>query len=370
MEKREGAVESVDDLNLLSHYRGKKVLVTGHSGFKGSWMSRLLLLSGADLTGYSLDPPGDPALFHILRLDRSMNSVTGDIRDFEHLCGVVREVKPDYVFHLAAQPLVRESYRLPRETFETNVMGTVNLLESLRVTGCAASVVNVTTDKVYLNREVPRGYTEEDALDGYDPYSNSKSCSDLVTHSYYSSFFRDAGIAVSTARAGNVIGGGDFAKDRIIPDCVRAAMDGVPVVLRHPGSVRPYQHVLEPLSAYLMIAAAQAENPGLSGAWNVGPEKEDTVTTGELAGLFARYWGDGFEVVEAEDDGPHEAGLLMLDSSKLRQKLGWKSRWNIRNAVEETVAWSKAYASGKDMKEETDRQIWSYFNESRGNQNV
>lgn len=323
-------------------------------------MSRLLILAGADLTGYSLEPC-DPSLFNLLHLDKEMNSVTGDVRDYEHLKRVISSVKPEIVFHLAAQPIVRESYRIPRETFETNVMGTVNLLDCLRTEGCAASVVNVTTDKVYLNEEVRRGYKEEDPLDGYDPYSNSKSCSDLATHSYYSSFFRDAGTAVSTARAGNVIGGGDFAADRILPDCMRAAVKGESVILRHPGSIRPYQHVLEPLSAYLLIARKQAENPGLSGAWNVGPDETDAVTTGTVAGLFAKYWGDGLKVISGSDEGPHEAGLLLLDSSKIRSRLGWNSVWNIEKAVEKTALWYKAFAEGADVREITDRQIEEYL---------
>lgn len=348
-------------MKLLDFYKGKRVLITGHTGFKGSWLSEILIRSGADVTGYALEPPTDPSLFELLDLKRRMNSVSGDIRDFDHLLTVIKEVKPQFVIHLAAQPLVRLSYEEPRYTFETNIMGTVNLLEAIRETDSVESVLNVTTDKVYLNREVKRGYREDDPLDGYDPYSNSKSCSDLVTHSYRNSYFRESGPAVSTARAGNVIGGGDFAKDRIIPDCVRAAAAGKPVVLRNPSSIRPYQHVLEPLGAYLLIVKRQYEDPSLQGAYNVGPNEADAITTGEIADLFTGYWGDGAEWTSKSDGGPHEAGLLLLDNSKIRDELGWKPKWTIRDAVEKTVKWSKNYTEGGDVRSETDREIEEYF---------
>lgn len=348
-------------MELLDFYKGKRILITGHTGFKGSWLSEILLKAGADVTGYALDPPTEPSLFELLDLKHHMRSVNGDVRDFEHLFSVIKENKPDYVIHLAAQPLVRLSYEKPRYTFETNIMGTVNLLEAIRRTDSVSSVLNVTTDKVYLNREVQRGYREDDPLDGYDPYSNSKSCSDLVTHSYRNSFFLSSGPAVSTARAGNVIGGGDFAKDRIVPDCVRAVSKGNPVVLRNPDSVRPYQHVLEPLGAYLLIVKRQAEDPSYQGAYNVGPDKESAITTGELAGLFTNAWGEGASWTAKSDGGPHEAGLLMLDNSKIKEKLGWKPKWTIRDAIEKTVEWSKAFVSGGDIRPVTDREIEEYF---------
>lgn len=348
-------------MEMLDFYRGKRVLVTGHTGFKGSWLTRILLQSGAEVTGYSLRPDEDQLLFPALAMEKDMRSVYGDVTDFEGLYRVIAETRPELVFHLAAQPLVRKSYQLPRETFETNIMGTVNLLEALRRVGCAVSVVNVTTDKVYLNLEEERGYREEDPLDGYDPYSNSKSCSDLVTHSYRNSFFAEAGVAVSTARAGNVIGGGDFARDRIVPDCVRACGKGEPILVRNPASVRPYQHVLEPLSAYLLLAKRQAEQPELAGAWNVGPESTDVLTTGELADLFISCWGGDARRVDRPDGGPHEAALLMLDSSKIRRVLGWRSRWDVREAVAKTVEWAKAYLAGEAAGLCTDRQIREYF---------
>ena len=346
---------------LLEYYRGKKVLITGHTGFKGSYLTRILILAGAEVTGYSLAPPTDPSLFAMLGMEADMRSVTGDVRDYEHLLQTVLDARPEIVFHLAAQPLVRESYRIPRETFETNVMGTVNLLEALRLAECARSVVNVTTDKVYLNLEEERPYREDDPLDGYDPYSNSKSCSDLVTHSYRKSFFREKGIPVSTARAGNVIGGGDFAKDRIVPDCVRACEKGEPIAVRNPNGVRPFQHVLEPLSAYLLLAKEQESNIEKAGAYNVGPESGDTVTAGELAELFAKTWGEGASCVYAPDGGPHEAALLMLDSTKIKESLGWKPVWNIRTAIEKTVEWAKGVRDGESAAACTDRQIREYY---------
>lgn len=346
----------------LAFYRGKKVLITGHTGFKGAYLSRILLLAGADVTGYALDPPTDPSLFALMNLSSDMRSVTGDVRDFGHLDSLVREVRPDVVFHLAAQPIVRESYRIPRETFEINVMGTVNLLEALRRAEGVLSVVNVTTDKVYLNREDGSAYREDEPLNGYDPYSNSKSCSDLATQSYRSSFFEAAGVPVSTARAGNVIGGGDFAKDRLVPDAVRACLKGEPVALRNPSSVRPWQHVLEPLSAYLLLAEKQAADPALAGAWNVGPAPEDMVPTQRIAELFTEAWGSGASVTYTPDDGPHEASLLMLDSAKLRGTLGWKSRMNIEEAVRASAVWSKeVLRDGADARAVTDRQIRAYF---------
>ena len=250
---------------LLDFYKGKKVLVTGHTGFKGSWLCRILVQAGADVTGYALEAPTNPNLFELTDVAGKMMSVIGDIRDRKQLMDVVEKTQPEIVFHLAAQPIVRDSYKNPVYTYETNVMGTVNICEAVRQNPCVKSFLNVTTDKVYKNNEWEWGYRENEPLDGYDPYSNSKSCSELVTHSYINSFYKDMDVAVSTARAGNVIGGGDFANDRIIPDCVRAAQTGNGIVVRNPHSTRPYQHVLEPLKIYLMIAKAQYENGELAG---------------------------------------------------------------------------------------------------------
>ncbi len=341
-------------------YKDKTVLVTGHTGFKGSWLSVMLQLAGAKVVGYALPAVGEENLFSLAHVAEEMRSIEGDVRDLPHLRQVFEEYSPEIVFHLAAQPIVRESYENPVYTYETNVMGTVNLLECVRSTPGVRSVLNVTTDKVYENREWNWGYREIDPLDGYDPYSNSKSCSELVTHSYKKSFLDDLGIAVSTARAGNVIGGGDFARDRIIPDCVRAAIAGEDIVIRNPYSVRPFQHVLEPLCAYLMIAEAQASAPEKQGYYNVGPDDADCITVGELATLFCDAWKEGVSWKNVSDEGPHEAAFLKLDCSKIKTTLGWKPRWDIRTAVEKTVEWSKTYRDGGDVRACMETQIMEF----------
>lgn len=274
----------------LSFYTNKKILITGHTGFKGSWMCQLLHMAGADVTGYALQAPTDPNLFALCGLADNIRSVTGDVRDLAHMQEVFASCQPEIVIHMAAQPLVRESYQNPVYTYETNVMGTVNVLECVRSTPGIRSFLNVTTDKVYKNKEWEWGYRENEELNGYDPYSNSKSCSELVTSSYQNSFFADSDTAISTARAGNVIGGGDFAADRIIPDCIRAAQAGTDIVVRNPYSTRPYEHVLEPVTAYLKIAQAQYEDKSYAGSYNVGPDETDCLTTGELVTLFCEKW--------------------------------------------------------------------------------
>ena len=331
-------------MNDLTFFQNKKVLVTGHTGFKGSYLTKILLMAGAKVLGYALSPETDPALFEIAKLGEmpDLRSVTGDVRDLNHLQEVFTEFQPEIVFHLAAQPIVRTSYREPVRTYETNVMGTVNVLECVRNTPSVRVVVNVTTDKVYDNLEVLRPYSEEDRLDGYDPYSNSKSCSELVTHAYKRSFLNAQGVAVSTARAGNVIGGGDYSPDRILPDAVRAAKAGVPLKVRNPYSTRPYQHVLEPLAAYLLIAEKTWEDPESAGAYNVGPDPKNELRTGDMADLFAASWGEGFTWENVYDGGPHEAGLLKLDSSKIRDAFGWMPKWDAKTAVEKTVEFEKA----------------------------
>lgn len=354
---------------MLDFYRGKKVLVTGHTGFKGTWLCRILISAGAEVTGYSLEAPTEPNLFALAEISDRMNSVIGDIRNLNGLKKVFSETKPEIVFHLAAQPIVRESYLNPVYTYETNVMGTVNVCECVRLTPSVKSFVNVTTDKVYRNLEREEGYREDEMLDGYDPYSNSKSCSELVTHSYVNSFFRQAGIAVSTARAGNVIGGGDFAKDRIIPDCIRAVEKGDDIIVRNPFSTRPYQHVLEPLSAYLLIAQRQYKDRAYAGYYNVGPLDVDCVTTGELVDIFCAKWNAGDEQKKAkwinvcEKDAPHEATFLKLDCTKMRDTFGWIPKWRIARAIEETVNWTWAYLEGKSIPRVMDQQIKAYFSE-------
>lgn len=342
-------------------YKGKKVLVTGHTGFKGSWLSRVLMRAGAAVTGYSLMPPTDPNLFQVTGLEDTMDSIMGDIRDLNHLKEVFLKAEPEIVFHLAAQPIVRDSYKDPVYTYETNVMGTVNVLECIRLTPSVKSFINVTTDKVYENKEWEYGYRECDPLDGYDPYSNSKSCSELVTHSYSKSFFADGQVAVSTSRAGNVIGGGDFANDRIIPDCIRAAAAKQDIIVRNPYSTRPYQHVLEPLAVYMAIAMKQYEDITFQGYYNVGPDDRDCVTTGTLADIFCETWGQGIKWTDRSEGGPHEANFLKLDCSRIKRVFGWSPRYGVKEAVEVTVEWTKAYLNGADMLEVMDRQIKEFF---------
>ena len=346
----------------LSFYQNKRVFVTGHTGFKGTWLCRILLNAGAVVTGYSLEPPTNPNLFDLSDVKGRMTHVIGDIRDLKSLKAAFDAAQPEIVLHLAAQPIVRDSYKDPRYTYETNVMGTVNILECVRLSGTVRSVLNVTTDKVYHNNEWCWGYRENEPLDGFDPYSNSKSCSELVTHSYINSFFGGSGTAVSTARAGNVIGGGDFAIDRIIPDCVRAMAAGKTIGVRNPYSTRPYQHVLEPLAVYLTIAQKQYEDRSYAGYYNVGPDDCDCVTTGDLVTLFCKCWGDGASWEnQAEPDAPHEANFLKLDCSKIKAVFGWKPRWHIQECMEKTCAFSKVWLSGGNIPAEMDREINEFF---------
>lgn len=349
----------------ITFYKDKKILITGHTGFKGAWMCKLLTMAGAKVTGYALEAPTTPSLFEICRLSEKMDSVIGDIRDLEHLKRVFEEVQPEIVIHMAAQPLVRESYQNPVYTYETNVMGTVNILECVRLNPCVRSFVNVTTDKVYLNKEWEWGYRENEELNGYDPYSNSKSCSELVTSSYLKSFFGDKDTAVTTCRAGNVIGGGDFAADRIIPDCIRAVQTGEKIVVRNPFSTRPYQHVLEPVVAYLMIAKAQYEDKALAGNYNVGPDDTDCWTTGELVDLFCKEWerqtGTAVTWENRYDGGPHEASFLKLDCSKIKKTFGWKPVWNVEKTMEKIVEWSRNYLAGEAVETCMEQQIAEFL---------
>ena len=349
------------DLNL---YKGKRVLVTGHTGFKGSWLCRILVNAGAVITGYSLEAPTEPNLFAMADLEGRINSVIGDVRDYQHLYIVFEEAQPEIVFHLAAQPIVRDAYKNPKYTYETNVMGTVNVLECVRQFDCVKSVLNVTTDKVYHNNEWCWGYRENEPLDGFDPYSNSKSCSELVTNSYKNSFFEQRDIGVSTARAGNVLGGGDFANDRIIPDCVRAIKDEKVIKVRNPYSMRPYQHVLEPLAVYITIAAEQYKDKTYQGCYNVGPDDCDCVSTGELVDLFCHKWGQGAEwKCENEENAPHEANLLKLDCSKLKSVFGWKPRWHIEESMEKVCEFYKVWLMGGNISTEMDKEISKFFGE-------
>ena len=347
---------------MYEFYRGKRVLVTGHTGFKGSWLCKMLKELGAEVYGYSLKPPTSPSLYECCGLEKEICSEIGDIRDLPHLMNYFEKVKPEVVFHLAAQPIVRESYKNPVFTYETNVMGTVNILECIRMSDTVKSFLNVTTDKVYENKEWQWGYRENEPLDGYDPYSNSKSCSELVTHSYKKSFFADNRVKISTARAGNVIGGGDFAADRIIPDCIRAAMKGKEIQVRNPHSTRPYQHVLEPLYVYLMIAMMQDKNGKYADYYNVGPDDCDCVTTGELTDLFCKFWQEGISWKNmSEENAVHEANFLKLDCSKLKQVFGWKPAFHVEEAVKLTVEFTKVYRDNGDLCECMKQQIKHLF---------
>lgn len=345
-------------------YKGKRVFVTGHTGFKGSWLCKMLSLFGSEVAGYALEPPTKPSLYVLADIDKDIRSIIGDIRDKEALCGAVKDFQPDIVIHMAAQPLVRYSYEDPVGTFETNVMGTVNILESVRNTPSVQSVINVTTDKVYKNNEWEWGYREIDVLGGRDPYSNSKSCSELVTDSYKESFFAES-VAVSTVRAGNVIGGGDFAKDRIIPDCVRAVESGTPLCIRNPHSTRPYQHVLEPLFVYLELAMRQIDDAELVGAYNVGPGSDGCTSTEQLVTFFANCWGEEFSWKIENDGGPKESNFLKLDISKIESLLNWKPVWPVEKAVEKVVEWTKVWLNGGNLSEEMDREISSYLSSSQ-----
>lgn len=348
------------ELDML-FYKGKKVFVTGHTGFKGAWLCKMLSNAGAIVTGYSLNPPTEPSLFKIADIESDVHSVIGDICNYDELKKAFDQAQPEIVLHLAAQPIVRDSYKNPVYTYETNVMGTVNILECIRNSTCVKSFLNVTTDKVYLNKEWPWGYRENEELNGYDPYSNSKSCSELVTHSYKKSFFTDRSVAISTARAGNVIGGGDFANDRIVPDCIRAAIKNEEIIVRNPFSTRPYQHVLEPLYAYLLIAAKQYDDVNLAGCYNVGPDEVDCFQTGALVDLFVKKWDSGVKWVNQYDGGPHEANFLKLDCSKLKATFGWKPRWNLDTAIEMVVEWSKCWINGGDVRSCMDEQIYKFL---------
>lgn len=349
-------------IDMRNYYFGKRVLITGHTGFKGSWLSSILVEWGADVYGYSLKPNTEPNLYEMSGLDDKITSYIGDVRDFEFLKKTFDEIKPQIVFHMAAQPLVRESYKNPVETFETNVMGTLYLLECIRMTEGIESVVNITTDKVYENKEWSWGYRENERLCGFDPYSNSKSCSELVTYSYKNSFLNSVdGLSVSTARSGNVIGGGDFSDSRIVPDCIRAVMKSEPIIVRNPNSTRPYQHVLDCLNGYLLLAYKQSDNPNLVGEYNFGPDDESCVTTGTLVDLFCSNWNEGASWENKWDGGPHEANFLKLDCTKSKTQLEWAPKWTINKAIEMTISFSKDIRAEKSVELIMKEQVNEYY---------
>lgn len=377
--------------DIMTFYKDKRVLVTGHTGFKGSWMCAVLLMAGARITGYALEPEVTPNLFELLGFGGnnketihpfkdcggSLTNIYEDIRDLDELKSAFAGAEPEIVIHMAAQPLVRASYEDPVCTYETNVIGTVNVLECCRLTDSVKSIINVTTDKVYRNRERAEGYREEEELCGFDPYSNSKSCSELVTDSYRNSFLKAMNRPITAMRAGNVIGGGDFARDRIIPDCVRSAMAGENITVRNPYSTRPYQSVLEPVVCYLNVAAEQYDNPVMEGCYNVGPDDENVLSTGEIATMFCDTWNSTPEAaagaesnkstnekiawINRSDGGPHEANYLRLDCTKIRETLGWSPVRDMKQTMQELVEWYKANAAGQDVVPVTRQQIEKYI---------
>ncbi|HLO26517.1 MAG TPA: CDP-glucose 4,6-dehydratase [Geobacteraceae bacterium] len=347
-------------------WKGKRVFLTGHTGFKGSWLSLWLHELGAAVTGYSLEPPTDPNLFGQCRIGELVDTVTADVRDGQMLARAMERAEPDVVIHMAAQPLVRDSYRNPVETYAINVMGTVHLLEAVRQCGGVSAVVNVTTDKCYDNREWVWGYRENEAMGGYDPYSSSKACSELVTAAYRNSFFNPGehekhGVAVATARAGNVIGGGDWAADRLVPDAVRAVLGGERIAIRNPHAVRPWQHVLEPLSGYLLLAQVLYEQGArFAGAWNFGPHEDDARPVEWIVQRFCAKWGEDASYERATGEHPHEAHYLKLDCSKARAELDWQPKWGLEQAIDSIVEWTRAFRDGKDLQEICLRQLGEY----------
>jgi len=330
-------------VSMRDFYKNKKVFITGHTGFKGSWLTLWLTMMGAKVLGYALEPNTDPSLFNVLNLHKDIDHIIGDIRDFEKLREIITEFKPEIVFHLAAQPLVRLSYREPRLTYETNVMGTVNLLEAIRQTKSIRAVVNVTSDKCYENKEWVWGYREIDPMGGYDPYSSSKGCSELITAAYRNSYFKNTETAIASARAGNVIGGGDWAEDRLIPDIVRSLSKGKQIIIRSPKATRPWQHVLEPLSGYLLLGRLLYEKgQEFAEAWNFGPNDSCMMTVEEIVKKSIEIWGSGSYVVDSSEQ-PHEANLLKLDVSKSFMRIKWTSKLNCSETLLDTFGWYKEY---------------------------
>lgn len=344
-----------------SFWCGKRVLLTGHTGFKGSWLSLWLQSMGATLRGIALAPPTDPSLFDVAKVAANMEHRVADIRDFSAMQAHMNEFRPQIVIHMAAQPLVRLSYHQPIDTYATNVMGTVHVLEAARHTGSVKAIVNVTTDKCYENREWVWGYREDEPMGGHDPYSSSKGCAELVSSAYRKSFLKDSGIAMATARAGNVIGGGDWAQDRLIPDVLRALQQQQPVLIRNPHAIRPWQHVLEPLSGYLLLAERLYEHgQTYAEGWNFGPRDEDARPVQWIVEHLCRDWGDGARWVLQPGEHPHEAGFLKLDISKARQRLNWMPRWSLETALKQITEWQQAWVAHQDMQRVCLQQIAAY----------
>jgi CDP-glucose 4,6-dehydratase len=352
----------------LSAYKGKRILVTGHTGFKGSWLTLWLKMLEADVLGYSLEPPTVPNLFSLSGLADQIIHVIGDVRDTGKLNSVVGEFKPEIVFHLAAQPLVRFSYKEPKLTYETNIMGTINLYEALRQVDSVKAIVTITSDKCYENKEWYHGYRECDPMGGYDPYSSSKGCVELITAAYRNSFFNGAGVGLASVRAGNVIGGGDWAEDRLIPDCVRSLAKGKPIEIRNPKAIRPWQHVLEPLSGYLWLGALMLQDRSkYNEGWNLGPEDDDILNVEEVVQQVIKNWGSGRYVVDSSGQ-PHEAAILKLDIGKARFKIKWEPVYDVFRAIQETIYWYRLYydnAPGEVLESFTRKQIEDYIEAAR-----
>lgn len=347
-------------------WKAKKVLITGHTGFKGGWLSLWLQKKGANIVGYSLPAPTDPSLFEVARVAEGMTSIIGDIRDLGHLNRVFNEYRPEIVFHLAAQPIVRESYQNPVETYDTNIMGTVNVLEAVRLSECTRVALMITSDKCYENKEWLWGYRENESMGGYDPYSSSKGCAELVTAAYRKSFFTEKSndqnvVALASTRAGNVVGGGDWAKDRLIPDMIKAFLSDQPVIIRFPQSIRPWQHVLEPLSGYIMLAEKLWGNRvKYCGGWNFGPNENDAKPVSWVVNALVKLWGENAAWETDSTVQPHEAAYLKLDCSKARSQLGWSPKTNLYTALEWIVEWYQAYADNKNMRQVTETEISRY----------
>ncbi len=346
----------------LDFWRNKNVLITGHTGFKGSWLSLWLHQLGANVSGYSLEPPTEPSIFEVAKVSSILDhDIRHDIRDLNNLTAEINRIQPEIVIHMAAQSLVRTSYSEPVETYSVNVMGTVNLLEAINQSSFVKVILNITTDKCYENIERSQGYTESDPMGGHDPYSSSKACSELVSAAYRDSFLKDKGIALATARAGNVIGGGDWAIDRIVPDIMRACISNTSLTTRNPNSTRPWQHVLEPLWGYIKLSQRLYEQPdNYSEAWNFGPDEDDVKPVSRVIELMLEHWGIENDWQLDTDNQYHEAKLLQLDCTKSNQKLEWQPIWNLSKALEETVSWYKNWHEGEDMLKFTLQQISTY----------